>query len=129
MNRKDFFKTLFGGFVAASTTPSLAKSEENPQPPKDLALGREVLRVDERGSVGIGGGSGYLGLGTNTPTQALHVSGIIFHINDRKLEMSGDENGNFKIKWLDVKKDECNPAIIIEQPKVDPWKTSLNQIR
>jgi len=74
-------------------------------------------------------GSGYLGLGTNTPTQALHVSGIIFHINDRKLEMSGDENGNFKIKWLDVKKDECNPAIIIEQPKVDPWKTSLNQIR
>lgn len=129
MNRKGFFKTLFGGFAAASVAPLLIKAEENAQPPEDLSLGREVLRVDERGNIGIGGGSGYLGLGTNTPNHPLHVSSIIFHINNRRLEMSGDENGDFKIQWLDVKQNETSCSIVMQQPKDDPWKTSLNQIR
>ena len=128
MNRKGFFKTLFGGFAAASAAPFLIKAEENPKSQEDLSLGREVLRVDERGSVGIGGGSRYLGLGTNTPTQALHVSGIIFHINNRRLEMTGDENGDFKIQWLDVKENETSCSIAMQQPKVDPWKTISKQI-
>ena len=129
MNRKGFFKTIFGGFAAASAAPFLIKAEENPKSQEDLSLGREVLRVDERGSVGIGGGSGYLGLGTNTPNHPLHVSSIIFHINNRRLQMSGDENGDFKIQWLDVKENETSCSIAMQQPKVDPWKTSLNQIR
>ena len=129
MNRKGFFKTLFGSFAAVSAAPFLIKAEENPKSQEDLSLGREVLRVDERGSVGIGGGSGYLGLGTNTPNHPLHVSSIIFHINNRRLQMSGDENGDFKIQWLDVKENETSCSIRIEKPKDDPWKTSLNQIR
>ena len=129
MDRKGFFKTLFGGFAAASVAPLLIKAEENAQPPEDLSLGREVLRVDERGSVGIGGGSGYLGLGNNTPNHPLHVSSIIFHINNRRLEMSGDENGDFKIQWLDIKQNETSCSIVMQQPKDDPWKTNLSQIR
>lgn len=128
MNRKGFFKTVFGGFVAASAAPFLIKAEENTQPPEDLSLGREVLRVDERGNVGIGGGSGYLGLGTNAPNHPLHVSSIIFHVNNRRLQMSGDENGDFKIQWLDVKENESSCSIAIQQPKVDPWKNILKQI-
>lgn len=127
--RKGFFKTILGGFVAAPVAPFLIKAEENSQKPEDLSLGKEVLTVDERGSVGIGGGSGYLGLGTNTPTHPLHVSSIIFHINNRRLQMSGDENGDFKIQWLDVKENETSCSITMQQPKDDPWKTSLNQIR
>ena len=129
MNRKGFFKTLFGGFAAVSSAPFLIKAEDSSQKPEDLSLGREVLRVDERGSVGIGGGSGYLGLGTNTPNHPLHVSSIIFHINNRRLQMSGDENGDFKIQWLDVKENETSCSIRMEKPKDDPWKTNLSQIR
>ena len=128
LTRKGFFKALFGGFAAAPIAPLLIKAEENPKSQEDLSLGKEVLRVDERGSVGIGGGSGYLGLGTNTPNHPLHVSSIIFHINNRKLEMSGDENGDFKIQWLDVKENETSCSIAIQQPKVDPWKTISKQI-
>ncbi len=128
MNRKGFFKTIFGGFAAASAAPFLIKAEENSKTPEDLSLGREVLRVDERGSVGIGGGSGYLGLGTNTPNHPLHVSSIIFHVNNRRLEMSGDENGDFKIQWLDVKENETSCSIRIEKPKDDPWKINLQQM-
>ena len=128
MNRKGFFKTLFGSFAAVSAAPFLIKAEENPKSQEDLSLGREVLRVDERGSVGIGGGSGYLGLGTNTPNHPLHVSSIIFHINNRRLQMSGDENGDFKIQWLDVKENETSCSIAMQQPKVDPWKTISKQI-
>ena len=127
MNRKGFFKTILGGFIAAPIAPLLIKAEENPQPTEDLSLGREVLRVDERGSVGIGGGSGYLGLGTNTPNHPLHVSSIIFHVNNRRLQMSGDDNGDFKIQWLDVKENETSRSIAIQQPKVDPWKTISKQ--
>ena len=129
MNRKGFFKTILGGFIAAPIAPLLIKAEENTQPLEDLSLGKEVLRVDERGSVGIGGGSGYLGLGTNTPNHPLHVSSVIFHINNRRLEMSGDENGDFKIQWLDVKENETSCSIRMEKPKDDPWKTNLSQIR
>ena len=119
MDRKGFFKTLFGGFVAASTVPSLVKAEEAPQPPKDLSLSREVLRIDANGN---------LGLGTSTPINKLHVEGIIFHVNNRRLEMSGDENGDFKIQWLDVKENETSCSIRIEKPKDDPWKINLKQI-
>ena len=127
ITRKGFFKTILGGFVAAPIAPLLIKAEESPQPPEDLSLGREVLRVDERGDVGIGGGSGYLGLGTNTPNHPLHVSSIIFHVNNRRLEMSGDENGDFKIQWLDVKENETSCSITIQKPKDDPWKINLQQ--
>jgi len=128
ITRKGFFKTILGGFAAAPIAPLLIKAEENSQKPEDLSLGKEVLRVDERGSVGIGGGSGYLGLGTNTPNHPLHVSSIIFHINNRRLEMSGDENGDFKIQWLDVKENETSCSIKMEKPKDDPWKMNLKQI-
>lgn len=127
MNRKGFFKTLFGGFVAASAAPSLAKAEDNPQPPKDLSLSREVLRIDTSGNVGIGG-SDRIGLGNPNPDNKLHVEGIIFHVNNRRLEMSGDENGDFKIQWLDVKENETSCSIRIEKPKDDPWKINLQQM-
>lgn len=128
MNRKGFFKTLFGGFVAASTVPSLVKAEDNSQPPKDLSLSREVLRIDASGSVGIGGSSN-IGLGTSTPRNKLHVEGIVFHVNDRMLEMAGDENGDFKIKWLNPKESETPNTIVIHKPKDDPWKRERITIR
>ena len=120
MDRKGFFKTLFGGFVAASTVPSLVKAEDNPQPPKDLSLSREALRIDANGNIG---------LGTNTPTTKLHVGGIVFHVNDRMLEMAGDENGDFKMQWLDPKENETVNTIIIHKPKDDPWKRDFTTIR
>ena len=128
MDRKGFFKTLFGGFVAASTAPSLIKAEETPQPPKDLSLSREVLRIDEHGNLGIGGSSN-IGLGTSTPRNKLHVEGIVFHVNDRMLEMAGDENGDFKIRWLDPKENETVNTIVIQKPKDDPWKREFVTIR
>ena len=128
MDRKGFFKTLFGGFVAASTVPSLVKAEDNSQPPKDLSLSREVLRIDASGSVGIGGSSN-IGLGTSTPRNKLHVEGIVFHVNDRMLEMAGDENGDFKIKWLNPKESETPNTIVIHKPKDDPWKRERITIR
>ena len=127
MDRKSFFKTLFGGFVATSTV-SLAKEEETPQSAKDLSLSREVLRIDENGDLGIGG-SGNVGLGTSTPRTKLHVEGIVFHVNDRMLEMAGDENGDFKIRWLDPKENETVNTIVIQKPKDDPWKRDFVTIR
>ena len=128
MDRKGFFKTLFGGFVAASAAPSLIKAEETPQPPKDFSLSREVLRIDEHGNLGIGGSSN-IGLGTSTPRNKLHVEGIVFHVNDRMLEMAGDENGDFKIRWLDPKENETVNTIVIQKPKDDPWKREFVTIR
>ena len=119
--RKAFFKSIFGGFVAAAATPSLIKAEENTQPPKDLSLSREALRINTNGNFGIGG-SGNVGLGTSTPRTKLHVEGIVFHINDRMLEMAGDENGDFKMQWLDPKENETVNTIVIHKPKDDPWK-------
>ena len=127
--RKGFFKTILGSFVAAPIAPLLIKAEENSQKPEDLSLDKKVLTVDERGSVGIGGGSGYLGLGTNTPNHPLHVSSIIFHVNNRRLQMSGDDNGDFKIQWLDVKDDESSASITIQPPKLNPFKVIHNDIR
>jgi hypothetical protein len=122
MDRKGFFKTLFGGFVAASTIPSLVKAEEAPQPPQFLSVNKEILRIDGHGNLGIGG-SDNVGLGTSMPMNKLHVQGIIFHVNDRMLEMAGNEKGDFEIKWLDVKENESNTTITISKPNVDPWKT------
>ena len=80
-------------------------------------------RIDEHGNLGIGGSSN-IGLGTSTPRNKLHVEGIVFHVNDRRLEMAGDENGDFKINWLDKKENESASSIIIHKPKDDPWKTN-----
>jgi hypothetical protein len=123
MDRKSFFKTLFGGFVAASTVPSLIKAEETPQPPQYLSVNKEILKIDSDGNLGIGGSSN-IGLGTSTPRNKLHVEGIVFHVNDRMLEMAGDENGDFKIRWLDPKENETVNTIVIHKPKDDPWKTN-----
>lgn len=127
MNRKGFFKALFGGLVAASAAPPLIKAEDNPQQSEDLSPGKEVLRIDKNGGVGIGG-SGHVGLGTSTPRTKLHVEGIIFHIHNRRLEMAGDENGDFKMQWLDPKENETVNTIVIHKPKDDPWKMNLKQI-
>jgi hypothetical protein len=118
--RKGFFKSIFGGFVAAAATPSLIKAEENIQPSKDFSL--------NNGNLGIGGSSN-VGLGTSTPRTKLHVEGIVFHINDRMLEMAGDENGDFKIKWLNPKENETVNTIVIQKPKDDPWKREFITIR
>ena len=119
--RKGFFKSIFGGFVAAVATPSLVKAEEKLQSSKDFSL--------NNGNLGIGG-SDRIGLGTNTPKQVLHVSGIIFHVNDRRLEMSGNENGDFVIKWLDVEDHESSSRIMIEKPRPNPFRKSItNDIR
>jgi len=118
--RKGFFKSIFGGFVAAAATPSLIKAEENIQPSKDFSL--------NNGNLGIGGSSN-VGLGTNTPRTILHVEGIVFHVNDRMLEMAGDENGNFKMQWLDPKENEIANTIVIHKPKDDPWKREFITIR
>lgn len=119
--RKGFFKSIFGGFVAAVATPSLVKAEENIQPSKDFSL--------NNGNLGIGGSSN-VGLGVPNPDNKLHVEGIIFHINDRRLEMSGNENGDFVIKWLDVEDHESSPRIMIEKPRPNPFRKSItNDIR
>jgi hypothetical protein len=118
--RKGFFKSIFGGFVAAAATPSLIKAEENIQPSKGFLL--------NNGNLGIGGSSN-VGLGVPNPDNKLHVEGIIFHINDRRLEMAADENGNFKMHWLDVKENEANVSIIIQKPQPDPFKVISNDIR
>jgi hypothetical protein len=128
MDRKSFFKTLFGGFVAASTVPSLIKAEETPQPPQYLSVNKEILKIDSDGNLGIGGSSN-IGLGTSTPRNKLHVEGIVFHVNDRMLEMAGDENGDFKIRWLDPKENETVNTIVIQKPKDDPWKREFVTIR
>ena len=123
--RKGFFQSLFGGFIAAVTVPSITKAEQN--------ISSETLTINPNGNVGIGESIGYtsngnIGLGTNIPNCVLNVSSIIFHVNNRRLQMSGDDNGDFIIKWLDVEKDEMNNSITIHKPKVDPWKTKFNQI-
>jgi hypothetical protein len=119
--RKGFFKSIFGGFVAAAATPSLIKAEENIQPSKDFSL--------NNGNLGIGG-SDNVGLGTSMPITKLHVHGIIFHVNDRTLEMSGNEKGDFEVKWLEVKENETDTRIMISKPTIDPFKTQFrNDIR
>ena len=120
MNRKGFFKTIFGGFVAASTAPSLIKAEDTPQPPQYLSVNKEILRIDSNGN---------FGLGTSCPNIPPTVSSIIFQVGERQMKMGGDEDGNFKISWLDVKENEFSTNIVIHQPKDDPWKKNFTAIR
>jgi len=108
--RKGFFQSIFGGLFAAVAIPSSSKAEQN----------NETVNYN---------GVSKLGTGTAYPDNVLHVSGIIFHVNDRRLQMSGDENGNFKIKWLDVKNNESSPCIMIEKPRPDFFKSIPNDIR
>ena len=118
--RKGFFKSIFGSFVAAAATPSLIKAEDISQSSKDFSL--------KNCNLGIGGSSN-VGLGVPNPDNKLHVEGIIFHVNDRRLEMAADENGNFKMRWLDVKENEANVSIVIQKPQPDLFKAICNDIR
>lgn len=129
--RKGFFKSIFGGAFAAIVAPSVLKAESNTQ---NEVISAAKLTLHPNGDLGIGEtvnyhGNGKIGLGTNTPTQALHVSSIIFHVNDRRLQMGEDENGDFKIRWLDVKDDESSASITIQPPKPNPFKVICNDIR
>jgi hypothetical protein len=109
MNRKGFFKTLFGGFLAATAAPSLLKSEEKPQPIQEF----HPLKLNADGNIG---------LGTSCPKIPLVVSSIVFQVGERQMRMGGDEKGDFEIKWLDVKEKESAPILRIRQPNVDAWK-------
>jgi hypothetical protein len=113
MNRKGFFKTIFGGFLAATAAPVVLKAQEEPQK-KDLTQSPKPFTLNEDGNIG---------LGTSCPNTPLVVSGIIFQVGERQMQMAGDKNGDFKINWLDVKENESNATIIISKPNVDPWKT------
>lgn len=130
--RKGFFQSIFGGLFAVAAVPSILKAETETQ--NETSSGVK-LTINPNGNVGIGEvasyhGNGTIGLGTNTPKQVLHVSGIVFHVKDRRLEMSGNENGDFIIKWLDVEDDESSPRIMIEKPKPNPFRKSItNDIR
>ncbi len=110
MNRKGFFKTIFGGILAATAAPTLLKSEEKSQPIQESY----PLELNDKGNIG---------LGTSRPNTPLVVSGLIFQVGDRQMQMAGDKNGDFKINWLDVKENESNATIIISKPNVDLWKT------
>jgi len=109
MNRKGFFKTLFGGILAATAAPSLLKSEEKPQPIQEF----HPLKLNADGNIG---------LGTSCPKIPLVVSSIVFQVGERQMRMGGDEKGDFEIKWLDVKEKESAPILRIRQPNVDAWK-------
>lgn len=130
--RKGFFKSIFGGLFAVAAAPSILKGSGKTQ---NEVSSETKLTVNPNGNVGIGEavnyhGNGTIGLGTNTPKQVLNVSGIIFHVNDRRLEMSGNENGDFIIKWLDVEDHESSPRIMIEKPRPNPFRKSItNDIR
>lgn len=44
------------------------------------------------------------------------------------LEMAGDENGDFKMQWLNPKENETVNTIVIHKPKDAPWKMNLKRI-
>lgn len=119
MDRKGFFKTLFGGILAATAAPAVLKAQEEPQK-KDLTQSRTPFTLN---------GDGNIGLGTSYPNIPLVVSGLIFQVGDRQMRMGGDEKGDFEIKWLDVKENESSANIVIHQPKDDPWKKNFAVIR
>lgn len=119
MNRKGFFKTIFGGFLAATAAPVVLKAQEEPQK-KDLTQSPKPFTLNEDGNIG---------LGTPFPKTPLVVSGLIFQVGERQMKMGGDEDGNFKISWLDVKENESTTNIVIYQPKDDPWKKNFTVIR
>jgi hypothetical protein len=99
--RKGFFKSIFGGVLTAVAAPSLLKAEEKP------------LNVKTNANIG---------LGISNPAFPLVVSGLIFQVGERQMQMSGNEKGDFQIKWLDVKENESNATIIISKPTTDPFK-------
>ena len=103
MNRKDFFKTIFGGILAATAAPTILKAQEESQK-KDLTQSPKPLTLNEEGNVG---------LGTSCPKTPLVVSGLIFQVGKRQMQMGGDKNGDFEIKWLDVKEQESAPILRI----------------
>jgi hypothetical protein len=44
--------------------------------------------------------------------------------------MSGNEKGDFEVKWLEVKENETDTRIMISKPAIDPFKTQFrNDIR
>jgi len=107
--RKGFFKSIFGGVLTAVVAPSLLKAEEKP------------LNVKTNANIG---------LGISNPAFPLVVSGLIFQVGERQIQMSGNEKGDFQIKWLDVKENESNTTIVISKPKTDTFKAQLkNDIR
>jgi len=115
--RKGFFKSIFGGVLTAVAAPSLLKAEEKPQ----TKVESYPLAVNTNGNVG---------LGTSCPNIPLVVPSLIFQVGERQLQMAGNENGDFKISWLDVKENESNTSIVISKPTTDPFKTYLkNDIR
>ena len=103
MNRKGFFKTIFGGILAATAAPTILKAQEESQK-KDLTQSPKPLTLNEEGNVG---------LGTSCPKTPLVVSGLIFQVGKRQMQMSGNEKGDFEIKWLDVKEQESAPILRI----------------
>ena len=107
--RKGFFKSIFGGVLTAVAAPSLLKAEEKPQ----TKVESYPLAVNTNGNVG---------LGTSCPNIPLVVSGLIFQVGERQLQMAGNEQGDFQIKWLDVKEEESAPILTIHQPTIDPPK-------
>jgi hypothetical protein len=117
MDRKGFFKTIFGGVLTAVAAPSLLKAEEKPQTKAESY----PLTLDANAN---------LGLGTSCPNIPLVVPSLIFQVGERQLQMAGNENGDFKISWLDVKENESKTTIVISKPTTDPFKTYLkNDIR
>ena len=99
--RKGFFKSIFGVVLTAVAAPSLLKAEEKP------------LAVKTNGNIG---------LGISNPAYPLVISSLIFQVGERQMQMAGNENGDFKISWLDVKENESNATIIISKPTTDPFK-------
>jgi len=115
--RKGFFKSIFGGVLTAVVAPSVLKAEEKPQ----TKVESYPLALNTNGNVG---------LGTSCPNIPLVVSGLIFQVGERQLQMAGNENGDFEVKWLDVKENETNTSVLISKPKIDPFKTQFrNDIR
>jgi len=107
--RKGFFKSIFGGVLTAVAAPSLLKAEEKPQTKTESY----PLTLDANAN---------LGLGTSRPNIPLVVPSLVFQVGERQLQMAGNENGDFEIKWLDVKENESKATIIISKPTTDPFK-------
>jgi len=116
MNRKSFFKTIFGGILAATAAPAVLKAQEEPQK-KDLTQSPKPFTLNEDGNIG---------LGTSCPNIPLVVSSLVFQVGERQLLMAGDKKGDFEIKWLDVKQQETAPILKIQQPNINTWKTQTS---
>ena len=116
MNRKSFFKTIFGGILAATAAPAVLKAQEEPQK-KDLTQSSKPFTLNEDGNIG---------LGTSCPNIPLVVPSLVFQVGERQLLMAGDEKGDFEIKWLDVKQQETAPILKIQQPNINTWKTQTS---